>query len=215
MTVLRDIVLLISRILLGVILAAHGIQKWTDFGVGAVADQFAGLGMPAPDISAPVVATAEILGGVAVILGVLTRLVGVLVVLLLAGAVWFAHRHAGIFVTDGGWELPVAIAAGFLLLAATGAGRVSVDALVTRRRDRPRPGSRRDHHHARHHPGGPDRGDDGVDPHPRHHLPGRHPGDHPGRPDRGDGAVDPHGRGAAPLTPAPGRHPPDRQMNAQ
>ena len=134
MTVLRDIVLLISRILLGVILAAHGIQKWTDIGVGAVADQFAGLGVPAPDISAPVVATAEILGGVAVILGVLTRLAGVLVVLLLAGAVWFAHRHAGIFVTDGGWELPVAIAAGFLLLAATGAGRVSVDALVTRRR---------------------------------------------------------------------------------
>ncbi|MGV0377275.1 DoxX family protein [Corynebacterium bovis] len=66
MTVLRDIVLLISRILLGVILAAHGIQKWTDFGVGAVADQFAGLGVPAPDISAPVVATAEILGGVPV-----------------------------------------------------------------------------------------------------------------------------------------------------
>ncbi|MEL4163609.1 DoxX family protein, partial [Corynebacterium bovis] len=134
MTVLRDIVLLISRILLGVILAAHGIQKWTDIGVGAVADQFATLGVPAPDISAPVVATAEILGGVAVILGVLTRLAGVLVVVLLAGAVWFAHRHAGIFVTDGGWELPVAIAAGFLLLAATGAGRVSVDALVTRRR---------------------------------------------------------------------------------
>ncbi|MEL4161579.1 DoxX family protein [Corynebacterium bovis] len=139
MTVLRDIVLLISRILLGVILAAHGIQKWTDIGVGAVADQFAALGVPAPDISAPVVATAEILGGVAVILGVLTRLAGVLVVLLLAGAVWFAHRHAGIFVTDGGWELPVAIAAGFLLLAATGAGRVSVDALVTRRRTAPAP----------------------------------------------------------------------------
>ncbi|MEL4210671.1 DoxX family protein [Corynebacterium bovis] len=139
MTVLRDIVLLISRILLGVILAAHGIQKWTDIGVGAVADQFAALGVPAPDISAPVVATAETLGGVAVILGVLTRLAGVLVVLLLAGAVWFAHRHAGIFVTDGGWELPVAIAAGFLLLAATGAGRVSVDALVTRRRTAPAP----------------------------------------------------------------------------
>ncbi len=78
-------------------------------------------------------------------LGALTPVVGVLWALNMAGAWWFVHRDA-FFASDGGYELVLALAVLGLVLAATGAGRLSVDALVARRRrtdGRPSPPRRR------------------------------------------------------------------------
>jgi len=133
-TVVQDVVLLLARIGLGVVLVAHGLQKLDQGGVGPAADGFAQLGIPAPEAAAVFAIGVELVGGVLLVLGALTPLVGVLVAADMAGAFWFAHRDGGVFVAEGGWELVLLIGILGLLLAATGAGRLSVDRLLTGRR---------------------------------------------------------------------------------
>lgn len=128
--VLTDTALLIARVILGAVLVAHGAQKLFDNGIAATADGFGQMGIPVPQAAAWFAALVEFGGGILLIVGALMPLVGVLVAINMFGAFWFAHREAGVFVTDGGWELVAVIGALGLLLAATGAGRFSVDQVV-------------------------------------------------------------------------------------
>ncbi|WP_214370019.1 DoxX family protein [Pseudonocardia sp. H11422] len=134
----RDIALLVARIVLGVILIAHGAQKFFGFGIGGTATAFAGMGVPLPAVSATIVATIELVGGALLLLGVATAVVGLLVVLVMLGAALFVHVGNGIFVANGGWELVGAIGAAALTLAAVGPGRYSIDHTLGARRDRAR-----------------------------------------------------------------------------
>ena len=131
MTVIRDIFLLIARIILGVVLIAHGWQKFNEWTIDGTASSFQEMGVPSPEISAQIATWFEIGGGAALILGLLVRLVGPVLFVQMAGAAWFAHRDSGIFVSDGGWELVAIIGAAGLALSAAGAGRVSLDHLFT------------------------------------------------------------------------------------
>ncbi|MEV1292540.1 DoxX family protein [Pseudonocardia sp. NPDC049635] len=127
-----DIALLLSRLLLGVVLVAHGVQK-LGRGVGGVADGFSGMGVPLPTLSALFVMTVETLGGILLLVGAATTVAALATVVAMAGAFLFAHLGAAVFVSDGGWELVGVIAALALALAATGPGRFSVDRLVVSR----------------------------------------------------------------------------------
>lgn len=130
---LVDVALLVGRVALGSVMLAHGLQKLDQGGLTGTADGFATMGIPAPTASAALALAVELGGGVLLLLGALTPVVGVLWALNMAGAWWFVHRDA-FFAADGGYELVLAVAVLGLVLAATGAGRLSVDALVTRRR---------------------------------------------------------------------------------
>lgn len=133
---IQDLGLLLARVLLGVILIAHGWQKFFDNGIAATAEGFRGMGVPLPDVAAVFAASVEFGGGILLIAGLLTQLAGLLVALNLAGAWWFVHRGHGVFVTGGGWELVAALALAGVVFAVVGAGRISLDALLTRRRRR-------------------------------------------------------------------------------
>jgi putative oxidoreductase len=128
----QDVVLLATRVLLGVVLIAHGWQKLDQQGFGATADGFESMGIPAPGAAAAFAIAVELGGGALLVLGFLTRAVGVLLVADMAGAFWFAHREAGLFAQDGGWEYVAVLAAFGLVLAAVGAGRISVDGVLGR-----------------------------------------------------------------------------------
>lgn len=130
----RDITLLVARVVLGVDLIAHGWQKVVTNGIGATADAFAGMGVPVAPVSAVFAAAVELVGGVMLVAGAVTAVVGLLVVLDMLGAALFVHLTHGIFVTNGGWELVGVIAAAALALAAAGAGRFSLDHLIASRR---------------------------------------------------------------------------------
>lgn len=130
---LVDVALLVGRVALGSVMLAHGLQKLDQGGLAGTADGFAAMGIPAPTASALFALAVELGGGVLLLLGALTPVVGVLWALNMAGAWWFVHRDA-FFASDGGYELVLALAVLGLVLAATGAGRLSVDALVARRR---------------------------------------------------------------------------------
>lgn len=132
---LGDAALLFTRVALGVILAAHGWQKFTDPGLEGASAAFGKMGVPAAEIAAPLAATTELVGGIALVLGVLTPIAAALNGLIMIGAFVLVHAGNGLFVTGGGYELVLAILAGLVTLAALGAGRFSVDhALADRSR---------------------------------------------------------------------------------
>ena len=131
----RDALMLVARIVLGVVLIAHGWQKVAQYGIGGTAASFAKMGVPLPTVSAVFAAVVELVGGLALLAGAATVVAGALVVLDMLGAFLLVHIGNGVFVTDNGFELVGVIAAAALLLVAAGPGRYSVDhALAGRRR---------------------------------------------------------------------------------
>ena len=134
----RDIAMLIARVILGVVLFAHGWQKLMINGISATYGQFEKLGIPLAIVSASFTSFVEFVGGVLIILGALTTTVVALDLIVMVGAAGFVHITNGIFAKDGGWELVGVIVAVELALAAFGPGCYSVDHLLARRRDRER-----------------------------------------------------------------------------
>jgi putative oxidoreductase len=130
----RDAALLAARLVLGVVLIAHGWQKVVTNGIGATADGFAAMGVPLAPASAIYASVVELVGGALLLVGAATALVGVLVVLDMIGAALLVHIGNGVFAGGGGWELVGVIGVAALGLAVTGAGRFSVDHAVTARR---------------------------------------------------------------------------------
>ncbi|MEV0422989.1 DoxX family protein [Streptosporangium canum] len=136
---LYDLAALIARIVLGVVLIAHGWQKLSDGGLDAAAAGFTSMGIPMARVAAAFSIVVEFGGGILLILGLLTPLVGLLIAVDMLGAFIFAHMRKGVFVSEGGFELVGALGSAALLLAAGGAGRISLDHLIFgRRRDRRR-----------------------------------------------------------------------------
>ncbi|MEQ4519096.1 DoxX family protein [Pseudarthrobacter sp. B907] len=117
----------ILRIVTGFLFAAHGWQKFNEFTIAGTQAAFAQMGVPAANLVAPVIATLELVGGVALILGVLTRVFAVLLAVDMLGALFLVHAPAGIFAAAGGYELVLILAAAALAVALVGAGKVSVD----------------------------------------------------------------------------------------
>lgn len=126
-TLVRDVTTLVARVVLGIIFLAHGLQKLNVWGHDGTAAAFEGMGVPAASLSAFVATWLEIIGGIALIIGALVPIFGVLLFLLMLGAFFITHVGNGIWVGDGGWELVAALGVGALLLAGVGAGSISVD----------------------------------------------------------------------------------------
>jgi len=128
-----DVALLVARVLLGVVLIAHGWQKLAVNGLGATTDGFEKMEIPLAGGAALFAALVEFGGGLLIVAGLFMPVVGVVVVAEMIGAGLFAgHFTGGVYVAQGGWELVGVIIVGALLLAAFGAGRFSVDHLVVR-----------------------------------------------------------------------------------
>lgn len=131
-TTSRDLGLLVARVVVGVVFVAHGWQKWSA-GIGGTQEGFAAMGIPAAEVSALGLATLEVVGGILLVLGALTPVIGVLFALSMAGAWWYVHRDA-FYVADGGFEFVLVLGALTVALALTGPGRFSLDGLLARRR---------------------------------------------------------------------------------
>jgi putative oxidoreductase len=132
--IVRDLVLLVARVGLGVIMVAHAKVEY-DFGgsLAGVGKLFAEAGVPLATLTGPANVLFELVGGMAMILGVAVRIVGVLMALNMAGAWIFVHT-SGLFAMDhNGPELVIALSLLSLVLAVTGSGRFGLDHLIVRR----------------------------------------------------------------------------------
>lgn len=114
------------RLALGGVLFAHGLQKVQVMGIGGVGQFFASLGIPAPEVAAAVVTMLELIGGVAIVLGIFVRPIALLAAVELVVASLTAHAGAGFYADNGGWELPILLAVSLLALALLGSGRIGV-----------------------------------------------------------------------------------------
>jgi putative oxidoreductase len=128
-----DLALFILRIVIGVVFIAHGWQKLFTFGPAGAGAGFASMGVPFPNIMGPIVGVIEILGGVALIFGMLTQLASLCLACDVAGAIIFFHAKHGFFV-PAGVEFVLSLLAAVVALGLAGAGEYSIDALVARRR---------------------------------------------------------------------------------
>jgi putative oxidoreductase len=118
------------RIVVGIVFVMHGQQKLFEMGVGGVSGFLASLGVPAPQLAAVVVSLLETVGGVALILGALTRLFGLLLTGDMLVALLLVHRPNGFFAGDGGVELVLLLGTAALALALTGPGALALDTLL-------------------------------------------------------------------------------------
>lgn len=126
--------LLLLRLAIGSIFIAHGAQKLFVYGFAGTSGSFAEMGVPFSDVTGPVVGLVEFVGGIAVVLGIATRVFSLALTLDMVVAIFLVHLPFGIFAADGGYELPLALIGGALALAIAGAGRISIDAIAVRRR---------------------------------------------------------------------------------
>lgn len=123
-----DLGLLLIRAATGVTFAAHGAQKVFVFGVGEVAKGFAGMGLPMAGVIAPMVAFGELLGGIALLAGFLTRIAGAGITIIMLGAMVHVHLKNGFFASGGGIEFVLVLGASAAGIALAGPGHYSVDA---------------------------------------------------------------------------------------
>ena len=97
---------LLLRVTLGGVFLAHAALKLFVFTPAGTAKFFASVGVPG-ELAYPTIA-AEIIGGVALIVGFRTRIVALALTPVLLGAIVLVHGSAGFFFNNpnGGWEYP-------------------------------------------------------------------------------------------------------------
>lgn len=117
------------RILAGLTLMLHGLPKITD--ISGVQSFFPNIGLP-PELAIPV-ALLEVIGGLVILFGILTRIASGLFIIEMIGAVVVAKLSKG-FV--GGYELELLIIC--ISLFITGPGRISIEYEVLKREIVPR-----------------------------------------------------------------------------
>jgi putative oxidoreductase len=110
------------RIHLGVILLAHGWLKISVFTIAGTVGYFASLGLPS--IFAYLIIFGEVAGGIALILGIQTRLAALFSVPVLLGATFFHLDNGWLFSADGGgWEFPASLTIIAVAVALMGSGK--------------------------------------------------------------------------------------------
>ncbi|MFC7344993.1 DoxX family protein [Saccharopolyspora griseoalba] len=131
----RDLLVLVGRVVIGAVFVAHGLQKFLVWGISGTASSFGQMGIPLPGVSAWVAALVETLGGAALVVGAALPVAGVLLALNMIGALVLYHLPHGFFASDadGGIEYVLVLAAAALALGFRG-GAYALDNLLQRSR---------------------------------------------------------------------------------
>lgn len=122
----------VLRVVVGIVFAVHGYQKIT-MGAAVIAGFFGSVGIPAPLFFAYVVTYVEFLGGITLILGLLTFWASLLLSINMLVALFLVHLPNGFYVNEGGYEFALILLASTVALALMGPGARSLDERVNKK----------------------------------------------------------------------------------
>lgn len=124
------------RVPVGVILAAHGAQKlfgwFGGHGLEATGQWMSSIGLAPGWWMALAAGSAEFFGGLALVLGLLTRPAAAVAAFTMLVALFWVHADNGLFLSNNGYEYALALLAATAALTLQGAGRLSLDAALAR-----------------------------------------------------------------------------------
>ena len=122
---------LILRVPVGLILAAHGAQKlfgwFGGHGLAGTAGYMSSIGMEPGYLMAILAGSAEFFGGLALVLGLLTRPAAVVAGLTMLVAIFSVHIGNGLFASNNGYEYALTLLVVLISLAIQGGGYLSLD----------------------------------------------------------------------------------------
>ncbi|MFZ2311646.1 MAG: DoxX family protein [Methylobacter sp.] len=124
----------ILRVPIGLILAAHGSQKlfgwFGGYGLDGTGQWMASVGLNPGFFMALLAGSAEFFGGVALILGLLTRPAAAINAVTMLVALFWVHWGKGFFLDTHGIEYALALLSANVALIFIGSGKYSLDALI-------------------------------------------------------------------------------------
>ncbi len=128
---------LLLRVPVGLILAAHGAQKlfgwFGGYGLEGTGQWLASIGLEPGYLMALLAGGAEFFGGLALVLGLLTRPAALVSAFTMLVAIFAVHIGNGLFMSNNGYEYALALFAITLALAVQGAGRFALDKVLLER----------------------------------------------------------------------------------
>lgn len=129
--------LIITRIISGIILAAHGSQKlfglFGGYGLEGTGNFMDSIGLHPGYLMAFLAGSVEFLGGIALILGLLTRIAGFFTSILLIVAIFTVHINNGFFMSTGGIEFALILLAATISNTIEGGGKFSLDRYIAKK----------------------------------------------------------------------------------
>ncbi|PPK51681.1 DoxX family protein [Marinobacter persicus] len=128
---------LVLRVPVGLILAAHGAQKlfgwFGGYGLEGTGQWLASIGLEPGYVMALLAGGAEFFGGLALVLGLLTRPAALVAAFTMLVAIFSVHIGNGLFMSNNGYEYALTLFVVSLALAVQGAGRFALDSLFQKR----------------------------------------------------------------------------------
>lgn len=125
--------LLIARLTLGLLIAAHGSQKlfgwFGGHGLAGTAAMFDSIGFRPGRLFATLASLTEIGGGLLLAVGLLGPVGPALMISVMIVAAVSIHWKNGMFAANNGIEIPLLYMAGAVCLLLTGPGQFSLDAI--------------------------------------------------------------------------------------
>ncbi len=122
------------RVPIGIILAAHGSQKlfgwFGGYGLEGTGQFMASVGLTPGFLMALLAGSAEFFGGIALMLGLLTRPAAAISALTMLVALFSVHWGHGFFLDSHGIEYALALLSATVTLAVMGGGRYSLDSYI-------------------------------------------------------------------------------------
>jgi putative oxidoreductase len=125
--------LLIARLVIGLMIAAHGSQKlfgwFGGHGLHATGEMFGQMGFRPGSLFATAAAVGELVSGLLIVLGFLGPIGPAIMLAVMIVAALSVHWQYGLFATDNGIEVPLLYITAAIGLALIGYGRYSLDTL--------------------------------------------------------------------------------------
>jgi putative oxidoreductase len=122
------------RVPVGIIFMAHGAQKlfgwFGGYGLEGTGQWMASIGMEPGVLMAFMAGSAELFGGLLILLGLLTRPAAVVLAFTMVIAIASVHISNGLFMANNGYEFALALLAITVSLAISGSGRVGIDNVI-------------------------------------------------------------------------------------